>query len=109
MTLQPQAPPTTLRNRLCILAAIAIGGGIALLPPPAGLSSTAQIILGILVCAVVLWGFQALNNGVISVLMMALLVVTGVKPGLALSGFASSGLWILICVLFYGFAMQRTG
>ena len=41
--------------------------------------------------------------------MMALMILVPIPPPLVLSGFASPQFWILLCVLFYGFAMQRTG
>jgi di/tricarboxylate transporter len=41
--------------------------------------------------------------------MMALLIGTGVKPALALSGFSSPAFWVLLTVLFYGFAVKKTG
>ena len=40
---------------------------------------------------------------------MALLVVVGVPPALVLSGFSGGPFWILLTVLFYGFAMKKTG
>ena len=56
-----------------------------------------------------LWMFRVMNNGVASVLMMALMIPAGIRPQLAFSGFASPQFWLLLTVLFYGFAMQRTG
>jgi anion transporter len=53
--------------------------------------------------------FRVMNNGVASVLMMALMIPAGIRPQLAFSGFASPQFWLLLSVLFYGFAMQRTG
>jgi anion transporter len=41
--------------------------------------------------------------------MMGLLIIVGVRPQLALSGFSSPSFWILLCVLYYGFAMHRVG
>ena len=41
--------------------------------------------------------------------MMALMIPAGIKPSLAMSGFSSPAFWVLLAVLFYGFAMQRTG
>jgi anion transporter len=79
------------------------------MPEPRGLSRIAQTALAITGFTIVLWAFQVMNNGVASVLMMALLIPAGVKPSLALSGFSGGSWWILLAVLFYGFAMQRTG
>src|SRR5437660_10644624 len=53
--------------------------------------------------------FQVMNNGIASILMMALMLLVPVKTPLVLSGFSSPQFWILLCVLFYGFAMQSTG
>jgi len=50
-----------------------------------------------------------MNNGVASVLMMALLIAVKVPPPRALSGFADPAFWTLLAVLYYGFAMRKTG
>jgi di/tricarboxylate transporter len=51
-----------------------------------------------------------MNNGVASILMMALLIaVAKVPPPRALSGFADPAFWTLLAVLYYGFAMRKTG
>src|ERR1700722_10716675 len=91
------------------LLAIAIGAAIFFMPTPQGLSRIGQVALAVTGFTIVLWAFQVMNNGVASVLMMALLIPAGVKPALALSGFSTGSWWILLAVLFYGFAMQRTG
>jgi len=107
------AQPTTAKAArikwVPFLAAIAVGAAIFLIPTPRGLSQTGQFALAITGFTIVLWAFQVMNNGVASVLMMALLIPAGVKPSLALSGFSSGSWWVLLAVLFYGFAMQRTG
>ena len=89
--------------------AVAAGQIILALPTPHGLSSHAHTILAVAAFTVLLWVLQVMNNGVASILMMALLILAGVRPGLALGGFSSPQFWILLAVLFYGFAMQRTG
>jgi anion transporter len=89
--------------------AIAVGVAIALLPGLVNLSHQAQMVLAITGFSATLWAFQVMNNGVASVLMMALLILAGVRPPLALSGFGSPPFWILVTVLFYGFAMKKTG
>ena len=89
--------------------AVAVGALIFLIPTPHGLSRTAQTALAITGLTVVLWAAQVMNNGVASVLMMALMIPAGIKPSLALSGFSSGSWWVLLAVLFYGFAMKHTG
>ena len=94
---------------LPFLLAIAVGAAIFFMPTPHGLSRIAQIALAVTGFTIILWAFQVMNNGVASVLMMALLIPAGIKPSLALSGFSTGSWWVLLAVLFYGFAMQRTG
>jgi anion transporter len=100
-----------------LLIAIAVGLGIAYGPTPAGLTHRAQIVLAILAFTVVMWAAEVMNNGVTSILMMALMIASGVRPlGVvngtvtgAFSGFADPAFWILLTVLYYGFAMKKTG
>jgi anion transporter len=100
-----------------LLVAIAVGLGIAWAPTPDGLTHRAQIVLAILAFTVVMWAAEVMNNGVTSVLMMALMIASGVRPlGVvngtvtgAFSGFADPAFWILLTVLYYGFAMKKTG
>jgi len=106
------APPTksTASPKWVWLAvAIVLGIGIAALPTPHGLTRPAHLVLAITAFAVVLWACQVMNNGVASVLMMGLLIVAGIRPVLVLSGFGQPPYWILVTVLFYGFAMKKTG
>jgi len=91
-----------------IISAI-VGGSILLAPLPSGLTADSQKVLAIAVFTILLWMLQVMNNGVTGILMMGLMVLVGVKPGLALGGFSGSSFWILVCVLYYGCAMQKTG
>jgi len=86
-----------------------LGGAILALPTPHGLSPLAHHVLAIAAFTVVLWVFQVMNTGISAVLMMGLMILAGVKTSLALSGYSSPQFWILLAVLFYGFAMQKTG
>jgi anion transporter len=92
-----------------LILGIGVCLAIIALPTPHGLSRTGQHVLAITALAVVLWIFQSMNNGVVSILMMGLLIAARIRPALVFSGFAGPSFWILVCVLFYGFAMQRTG
>jgi anion transporter len=89
--------------------AILVGAVILFLPTPHGLSTLAHRVLAIAAFTVILWVFQVMNNGITAVLMMALMILAQVRPGLVLSGYSSPQFWILLVVLFYGFAMQKTG
>lgn len=89
--------------------AIVMGFGILASPVPHGLSQPAHSVLAIAMFTILLWVFQVLNNGISSILMMGLMILAKIPVGLALSGFSSAAFWVLLVVLFYGFAMQRTG
>lgn len=89
--------------------AIIFGLALHLLPLTHGLTAPARLILQITGFTVVLWVFQVINPGFVSILMMGLMLLAGVKPPSVFSGFSSGGFWVLVCVLFYGFAMQQTG
>jgi anion transporter len=106
---RPAATAAARVKWLPLLLAIAIGLAIFMMPAQHGLGRIGQTSLAITAFTIVLWAFGAMNNGVASVLMMALLIPAGVKPSLALSGFSSGSWWVLLAVLYYGFAMQKTG
>jgi divalent anion:Na+ symporter, DASS family len=106
----PAATTTATRIKwLPLLVAIAIGLALFFMPAQHGLTRAGQTALAITGFTIVLWAFGVINNGVASVLMMALLIAAGAKPALAFSGFSSGSWWILLAVLYYGFAMQKTG
>jgi DASS family divalent anion:Na+ symporter len=94
---------------LPLLLAIAIGLAIFFMPAQHGLTRPGQTALAITAFTIVLWAFGVMNNGVASVLMMALLIPAGARPALVFSGFSSGSWWVLLAVLYYGFAMQKTG
>jgi anion transporter len=89
--------------------AIVVGLVLAFSPTPEGLTRTGQLVLAITAGTVILWATEVMNNGVASVLMMALLIAVKVPPPRALSGFADPAFWTLLAVLYYGFAMRKTG
>jgi divalent anion:Na+ symporter, DASS family len=92
-----------------LASAILAATTVISLPAPHGLSPLAHRVLAITAFTVLLWVFRVMNYGVAAVLMMGLMVLARVRPALALSGFSSPQFWILLVVLFYGFAMQKTG
>jgi sodium-dependent dicarboxylate transporter 2/3/5 len=97
------------KKRIGLTLATAVCVAILLLPTPRGLSPLAHRVLAIAAFTVILWVFQVMNGGITAILMMALMILARVKPSLALSGYSSPQFWILLVVLFYGFAMQKTG
>src|ERR1700722_18084763 len=106
---QPATTTATRVKWLPLLLAIALGLALYFMPAQPGLTRAGQTALAITAFTIVLWAFGVMNNGVASVLMMALLIPAGAKPALALSGVSSGSWWILLAVLYYGFVMQKTG
>ena len=115
MSTSVAAPPSAAGARPTVkwawlAIAIAVGLVVGLMPTPQGLTHTAQLVLAIVAFAIVLWAAEVMNNGVASILMMALLIaVAKVPPPRALSGFSDPAFWTLLAVLYYGFAMRKTG
>ncbi len=91
------------------IAAVGVAAFIKFQPAIGSLDPTGQSALAIIAMAVVLWVFDALNVGITAVLALGLLIVAGVPSSVALSGFASGAFWILVSVLYFGTAMQKTG
>ena len=99
-------------NRMRIIGGLggaALGIGLRLLPTPHGLSGVGHSILAILAMTVVFWIFEVFGNAVSAILMIGLMIIAGVKPAHALAIFSELSFWILLVVLFYGYAMQSTG
>src|SRR5215831_9989298 len=92
-----------------IVAAAAVGIIVGKLPLGSGLTHNGQFVLAILAFTAVLWVAQPVSNAVSSILMMALLISVKVPPPLVFSGFSGGPFWVLLTVLFYGFAMKKTG
>lgn len=97
------------RRIIGALFSIAIAVIILLLPAPAGLDPIGHRALAIIALAVGFWAADVLNTGITAVLALGLLVAVKVPPATALSGFSSSAFWILISVLFFGRAMEKSG
>ena len=91
------------------LLAVLAGGFIWMAPTPQGLTPVGQAVVAILAFTVILWMFSVLDNASTALLMLALMMLAGVKPEHALGVFSGSAFWILLVVLFYGFAMESTG
>ena len=91
------------------VVAIAVALAIKLQPQIGQLDSTGQSALAIMALAVGLWVADAMNAGITAVLALGLLIIAGVPSNVALGGFAGGAFWILVSVLFFGTAMDKTG
>ncbi len=105
----PSATGVSTSKWVWLAIAVIVGIGIAALPTPQGLTRAAHLVLAITAFTIVLWASQAINNGVASILMMGLLIAAGIPVPRAVSGFGGGAFWTLLTVLFYGFAMKKTG
>jgi divalent anion:Na+ symporter, DASS family len=97
------------KRSLGAAAAIAVAALIRLQPAIGPLDPVGRSALAIIAMAVILWIADTLNVGITAILTLGLLIVAGVPSGVALSGFATGAFWILVSVLFFGTAMERTG
>src|SRR6201993_2003732 len=98
-TAPPATAATTRVKWVPLLFAIVLGLAVFFMPAQHGLTRAGQTALAITAFTIILWAFGVMNNGVASVLMMALLIPAGAKPALAFSGFSSGSWWILLAVL----------
>lgn len=97
------------RQGLGVIAGVFVAATIKLLPAIGQLDATGQSALAIIALAVVFWATDVLNAGITALLALGLLMIAGVPSSIALSGYATGAFWILVPVLFFGTAMEKTG
>ena len=97
------------KQAIGVAIALLLAAIIRLQPAIGELDATGRSALAIMAMGVVFWVTDVLPAGITALLILGLLIIAGVAPNVALSGFATGGFWILVCVLFFGTAMDRTG
>lgn len=97
------------KRTIGIAGGIALASAIKLQPAIGPLDGVGQSALAVIGLAVVFWVTDVLNVGITALLALGLLIVAGVPSNVALSGFATGAFWILVSVLFFGTAMDKTG
>jgi len=97
------------KHSLGAAAGVVVAAVIKLLPSIGPLDATGQSALAIVALAVVWWATDVLNAGITALLALGLLMIAGVPSSVALSGYATGAFWILVPVLFFGTAMEKTG
>lgn len=81
-----------------------------LLPDIQGLDAKGRAALGVGVFAIIVWVTQALDDAQSGFCIVAFLVLLGAaKIGQALSGYASTGVWIVALGLVMAAGMERSG
>lgn len=97
------------RRLFGVVSGVGAAAIIWMLPGIGTLDPTGQRALAILALGVLFWATEVLASGVTAIMVLGLLMAMGVPGAVALSGFAASGFWILVAVLFFGYAMDKTG
>jgi anion transporter len=100
----------TVRARIDIVFAIALGGVIWQLPPAPPMDESGVCFLATLAVAVVFWIRESFEEYVVGLMLLFSWVVLGVVPSnVALSGFAKSSWLFVIAALGIGVAVNQTG
>jgi di/tricarboxylate transporter len=97
------------RQRLGACVSVALALVVLALPTPAGLDPIGHRALAIITLAVGFWAADVLSPGITAVGVLGLLIAVRVPASTALAGFAAPAFWILVSVLFFGRAMDKTG
>lgn len=98
-----------MKRQVGAIAGVMLAAAIKLQPAIGRLDATGQSAMAIIVLGVVFWATDVLNVGITAMLTLGLLIVAGVPSNVALGGYATGAFWILVCVLFFGTAMDKTG
>jgi di/tricarboxylate transporter len=104
-----RSTPRVSKQTVGVSIALLVAAAIRLQPSIGDLDPVGRSALAIMAPAVVLLVNDVLPAAITALLMLGLLIIAGVPSSTALSGFASGGFWILVSVLFFGLAMDRTG
>ena len=97
------------RRSIGAIVGVLVAGGVWMLPAVGTLDPLGQRALAIIALGVVWWATDVLNAGITALMVLGLMLTARVPGSVALAGFASSAFWILVSVLFFGYAMDKTG
>ena len=101
--------PRGSRQSIGAALAVVVAVVIRLQPAIGQLDGTGRSAVAVMALTVIFWVADVLNAGITALLALGLLIIAGVPSTVALSGFATGAFWILVCVLFFGTAMDNTG
>ncbi len=91
------------------VAGILVSLAILALPSVGALDALGQRALAFIALGVVFWATDVLSAGITALLVLGLMLATGLPAADVLKGFSVSAFWILVSVLFFGHAMDKTG
>ncbi len=99
------------KKYLCLFIALAAMLAIIFLTPEMkGLQHAGKVALGVGVFAIIVWVTQALDDAQSGFCIVCFLVLFGgAKIGPAFSGFASTGVWIVVLGMVMAAGMERSG
>ncbi len=99
------------KKYLSLIAALAAMLAIIFLTPPMqGLQHPGKVALGVGVFAIIVWMTQALDDAQSGFCIVCFLVLFGgVRIGAALSGYATTGVWIVVLGMVMAAGMERSG
>lgn len=92
------------------LIVLAVGVGIAVIPPPEGVTREAWTLLAIFIATIVGSIVQPLTGAAMVLIGLIATVIFGaLKPGDALKGYAEPVVWLVLAAFFLSNAMIKTG
>lgn len=95
---------------LRLLLPAALGAGIAVLPPPAGVSPQGWRLLAVFAATIVGMMVQALEAGAVVLLgLVAVLLSGAMSIGAVLGGFSNPAVWLIVSAFLFSQAVSDTG
>jgi len=114
---QREVPPADARvtrlspaNLPRLLIPVAVGAVMWFIPAPAGVEPDAWHLLAIFVATIIAVIARPLPMGAVSMIAIALIMVTGtLTPGEALSGFSNGTIWMIVTAFMISRAVIKSG
>ena len=89
---------------------VAIGLGISMIPCPAGVKIEGWRILAIFVATLAGFVLQPVPNGVLSLMVIAIIALLRIEPiDAILAGYGSPTIWLIACAFFLSKGFEKSG
>lgn len=106
----PQEAPHERRYYILWLVSLLLSGGVGMLAHACGLSAQGGAFLGITLCAICLWGFNLLHEGLVAVMLPIGYILAGVgTPRQMLAPWTQPMGWLVLGGLMTGLVLMHTG